>query len=830
LTRRRAALLLFVFSLCVQSFAGPSQVVRARRGMVVSQSLLASEAGAQVLHDGGDAVDAAVATAFALAVTHPIAGNIGGGGFLLLRTARGEAHAYDFREKAPAAATPTMFLDDDGDYDADRHHNSHLSVGVPGTVAGLHLAWKEHGKLPWRRLVEPAIALARDGFPMSFGLARSLKEYLPQFRKYPASFAQFSKGGAPYAVGDLFKQPDLARTLERIALLGPAGFYEGETAALLEKEMKAGGGLLTAADLRAYEPRSRVALQGTYRGYEVIGVPPVSSGGITLLLMLNVLEGYELRSKGALSAASIHLTVEAMRRAYADRARYLGDPDFNPEMPVDRLVSKGYAAELRKTIREDRASTSAPTSFEWPAESGETTHLSVVDDARNAVSLTYTLEDNYGAKIVVPGAGFLLNNEMGDFNAGPGLTNADGLLGTAPNLAAPGKRMLSSMTPTILARDGKLFMVIGSPGGRTIINTVLQVVINIIDYDMNLQQAVDAPRFHHQWMPNELAHGYLRDGKDWGTMRDKPWDSDGPYWHLRANGGILSTAGDMYRWHLALLGETVLPKSAKDKYFKPHIPERPVGVSHYGYGWVIDQTPRGTTVITHNGSNGIFATINVVTIPPEEFQGTLARVETGSFGEKKVQAAMSVALGHGAKLLLSGSVLNNAGEHSLYFPQADSPATNYGRAIDMNSEKGYHLFGDFTWHNWRVTALFGGSQRVQPISWGPTIFNDRGTRITDLRNFVEATYTHTFDTARVLEWRTSYDSYRGPGIFHYPLANGVEDNRNFFCGDWISTQVSYRTPVPHFGSLTIGVDTQFDLRALQRVIDVAHGAYDRREV
>ena len=504
--RSCTVLLLVALSLSVSSFAGPAQVVRARRGMVVSQSALASEVGARALRDGGNAVDAAVATAFALAVTHPAAGNIGGGGFLLLRTASGQALAYDFREKAPAAATPTMFLDSDGDYDADRHHNLHLSVGVPGTVAGLHMAWKEQGKLPWRRLVEPAIALARDGFVLSEGLARSLKEYLPQFRKFPASLAQFSKNGTPYAAGETFKQPDLARTLERIAAGGPAGFYEGETAALIEKEMKAEGGLITAADLRAYEAKKRVPLRGTYRGYEVIGMPPVSSGGTTLLLMLNILEGYELRAKGALSAASIHLTTEAMRRAYADRARYLGDPDFNPEMPVERLVSKEYAAELRKGIREDKASVSAPTTFEWPAESAETTHFSVVDEARNAVSMTYTLEDNFGVKIVVPGAGFLLNNEMGDFNAGPGLTNADGLVGTAPNLAAPGKRMLSSMTPTILARDGKVFMVIGSPGGRTIINTVLECILGVVDFGLNIQEAIDAPRFHHQWLPDRVRY------------------------------------------------------------------------------------------------------------------------------------------------------------------------------------------------------------------------------------------------------------------------------------------------------------------------------------
>jgi gamma-glutamyltranspeptidase/glutathione hydrolase len=477
--------------------------------MVVSQSALASEVGLSVLAEGGGAVDAAVATAFALAVTHPIAGNVGGGGFLLLRTPAGEAHAYDFREKAPAAAHPRMFLDEDGDYDPARHHDSHLSVGVPGTVAGLHLAWKEHGRLPWRRLVDPAVRLAREGFPVSDGLARSLRDYLPQFRKHQASLAQFSKDGVPYAAGDALKQPDLARTLERIADQGPAGFYTGETAALVEREMKAGGGLVTAADLLAYEAKKRVPTRGAYRGHEVISMPPPSSGGPTLLLMLNVLEGFDLRSSGFGSAATVHRMAESMRRAYAARARHLGDPDFNPGMPLDLLASKEHAAALRRSIHPGRASKSSPTSFEWPAESGETTHLSVVDERLGAVSLTYTLEDNYGSKIVVPGAGFLLNNEMGDFGAGPGLTNAEGLIGTEPNLAAPGKRMLSSMTPTIVAKDGRLFYVIGSPGGRTIINTVLQCIVNVVDFGMNVQEAIDAPRFHHQWLPDRIRYERL---------------------------------------------------------------------------------------------------------------------------------------------------------------------------------------------------------------------------------------------------------------------------------------------------------------------------------
>jgi gamma-glutamyltranspeptidase / glutathione hydrolase len=489
--------------------AGPaftqSQPARAPGAMVVSQNALASEAGAQAIRAGGTAIDAAVATAFALAVTHPTAGNIGGGGFIVYRPATGTAETYDFREMAPAGATPTMFLAD-GKYSANRHHNSYLSVGVPGTVAGLYLAWKDHGKLPWKQLVEPAIRLARDGFPVSEGLARSLRSALKPMAAYPASVAQFSKDGTPYEAGETLKQPDLARTLQRIADQGPAGFYEGETAALIEKEMSAHGGLITRADLKAYQPKKRAPVTGSYRGFEIVSMPPSSSGGVGLIEQLNILEGYDMKALGFRSAASTHLMIEAMRRSFADRAHYLGDSDFVAGMPITRLISKEYAASLRKTISPTRASKSSPTSFEWPAESDETTHLSVVDRDRNAVSMTYTLEAGYGSKIVVPGAGFLLNNEMGDFNAGPGLTTAEGLIGTEPNLAAPGKRMLSSMTPAILSKDGKLFMVTGSPGGRTIINTVVETVLNVIDYGMNAQEAVDAPRLHHQWLPDRTDY------------------------------------------------------------------------------------------------------------------------------------------------------------------------------------------------------------------------------------------------------------------------------------------------------------------------------------
>ncbi|MFB3853157.1 MAG: gamma-glutamyltransferase [Vicinamibacterales bacterium] len=507
--RGRIWLATALVAVCTLTAWGSSQPVRARRCMVVSQNEMASRVGVDVLAEGGTVIDAAVATAFALAVTHPTAGNIGGGGFIVFRPAAGSPVAYDFREMAPGRATPTMFLRD-GKYSRTVHHDSHLSVGVPGTVAGLHLAWKQHGKLPWPRLVDPAIRLAREGFTITEGLARSLRRVLPEMKRYPASLAQFSKNGVPYEAGETLRQPDLARTLRRIAKLGPAGFYEGETAALIEKEMAANGGLITREDLEAYRAHERIPVKGSYRGYEVLSMPPPSSGGIALVEMLNVLEGYDLASSGFGAAATVHLIVEAQRRAYADRARYLGDPAFNPGMPVERLISKPYADALRKTIRTDRASVSSPTTFEWPAESDETTHFSIVDEARNAVAMTYTLEAGYGSKIVVPGAGFLLNNEMGDFNAGPGLTTAEGLIGTEPNLAAPRKRMLSSMTPAIVSRDGALFMVTGSPGGRTIINTVLLTILNVVDFGMNVQEAVDAARFHHQWLPDVIE--YERNG------------------------------------------------------------------------------------------------------------------------------------------------------------------------------------------------------------------------------------------------------------------------------------------------------------------------------
>jgi gamma-glutamyltranspeptidase/glutathione hydrolase len=502
--RRTLALSVLAFLAAPLAGAG-SAPVRARNGMVVSQNAIASQVGMEVLMAGGNAVDAAVATAFALAVVHPAAGNLGGGGFLLVRHATGEAAVYDFREEAPAAASPTMFLKD-GRYSSELHHDSPLSVGVPGTVAGLHMAWTDNGKMPWPELLAPAISLARDGFIVTDGLARSLREVLPQMKPYPASIAQFSRQGVPYEAGDLFRQPDLAKTLQRIAEKQARGFYEGETAELIEKEMRARGGLITKEDLRGYTIYRRKPLRGTYRGDEVLTVPPPSGGGVALLECLNVLEGYDVKAMGFDSSRYVHHVAEALRRAFADRARWLGDPAFVKDMPTARLVSKAYAEALRKTIRDDRASVSSPTTFEWPAESAETTHFSVVDKERNAVAVTYTLEDLYGSKMVVPGAGFLLNNEMGDFNAGPGLTDDTGLVGTEPNLAGPRKRMLSSMTPTIVVRAGRPYFVTGSPGGRTIPSTVLLTILNVLDFGMNPQEAVDAPRFSHEWLPDVIRY------------------------------------------------------------------------------------------------------------------------------------------------------------------------------------------------------------------------------------------------------------------------------------------------------------------------------------
>ena len=511
--RATALAVAFAFSVgCVSSptpASAPREVTASRTatatsGMVVSASAIASDAGRNVLAAGGNAVDAAIATGFALAVTYPVAGNIGGGGFMVIRMPDGRATTIDFREKAPAAATPEMFTDSAGAYSSKLHHNSHKSVGVPGTVAGFALAHKKYGKAQWTTLVDPAVRLAGAGFDAPQGLAQSLSRAVAGLTQYPATVAAYSKRGVPYAVGEHIRQPDLARTLTRIRDQGQDGFYRGETARLLAEEMRRGGGLITEDDLARYEAKERAPLRGSYKGYEVISMPPPSSGGVALVEMLNILEGYDLAGAGHNSPRYVHLVVEAMRRAFLDRARFLGDPDF-VSPPIERLTSKTYAAELRKTIDPSRATPSMPAQIAMRAESDETTHYSVVDASGMAVSVTYTLEGGYGLGAVVPGAGFLLNNEMGDFNGKPGVTDTTGLIGTDANLARPGKRMLSSMTPTILAKDGKLVAVVGSPGGRTIINTVLQVVLNHMEFQMGIQEAVSAARFHHQWLPDRIS-------------------------------------------------------------------------------------------------------------------------------------------------------------------------------------------------------------------------------------------------------------------------------------------------------------------------------------
>ena len=485
--------------------AGGVEGASYERGVVVSASAIASEAGAEVLRSGGNAVDAAIATGLALAVTYPTAGNIGGGGFMVIRFPDGRVTAFDFREKAPLSAHAEMFVDETGEYSSRLHHNSHLAVGVPGTVAGFALAHERYGTVEWSSLVEPAVELARDGFEVPVGLARSLRSVLERFEPYPASVAAYSKGGVAYETGEVMKQPDLAVTLGRIMREGRDGFYRGETARLIAEEMERGGGMITEEDLARYEAVEREPIVGTYRGHDVISMPPPSSGGIALVEMLNILEGYDLEAMGHNSAPYLHHLAESMRRAFRDRARYVADTDF-VEVPVEKLTAKAYAAELRSTIDADEATVSSPEDIALePAESPETTHYSVVDADGMAVSVTYTLEQGYGSKIVVPGAGFLLNNEMGDFNGRPGLTTDTGLIGTDPNLARPEQRMLSSMTPMILAKDGELVAVIGSPGGRTIINTVLQVVLNVVDFGMPIQDAVNAARMHHQWLPDRLS-------------------------------------------------------------------------------------------------------------------------------------------------------------------------------------------------------------------------------------------------------------------------------------------------------------------------------------
>jgi gamma-glutamyltranspeptidase/glutathione hydrolase len=480
---------------------GRSRITESPRAMVVSGHPVASEIGRDVLKRGGNAVDAAVAVAFALAVVHPEAGNIGGGGFLLYRTGSGAAYGLDFRETAPAASTPGMFVGPDGQT-GDRSHTGHLASGVPGSVAGLAEAHRRFGKLPWRTLLEPAVRLARDGFVIDEYRSESIAGDTARLALFPASAAQFLPGGAPPKPGSRLRQPDLGRTLAAIQARGAAGFYRGWVADSLVAEMRRGDGLITRADLAGYRAVWRTPLRITYRGYSLLAMPPVSSGGVTLAMILNVMEGFPWMPPFG-SAALLHREAEAMRRAYIERNAWLGDPAFVTN-PLTRLTGKAHGARLRSTIDTTRATPTA-TAVSELREGASTTHLSVVDASGGAVSLTTTINSLYGNAVTVRGAGFLLNDEMDDFTTLPGRPNQWGSVDGERNLIVPGKLMLSSMTPTIvLDPRGRLFLVLGTPGGTTIITTVYHVISNLIDHRMTLAQAVAAPRMFHQARPDSL--------------------------------------------------------------------------------------------------------------------------------------------------------------------------------------------------------------------------------------------------------------------------------------------------------------------------------------
>jgi gamma-glutamyltranspeptidase/glutathione hydrolase len=488
--------------------------------MVASVHELASRAGVEMLHSGGNAVDAAVATGFALAVVHPQAGNLGGGGFLLLRNATGETHFIDFREKAPVSATENMYVDADGNVIPESSKDSSVvgykSIGVPGSVAGLVYAEKKYGKLSLEKVTAPAIKLAREGFALAYEDAQDLKEdtYLAQF---PESKRIFLRDGNYYQPGELLKQPELAHTLERIAK-NPDEFYHGAMARELAAAIHKGGGLITTADLAAYEVKEREPIRGSYRGYDIISAPPPSSGGVALVEILNILEGFDLAKLGNRSAQTIHLEAEAFRRAFYDRADFMGDPDF-AKVPVAQLIDKKYAAAWRDSIDLNHASVSQdlkrPAIFnelERVAQSHpsairepeNTTHYSVVDAEGNSVAVTTTLNDSFGSRVTAEGLGFLLNDEMDDFAAKQGIPNIYGLIQGPANAIAPGKRPLSAMTPTIVLKGGKLFLILGSPGGPRIITIVTNILIDIVDFSLDIAEAVNAPRFHHQWLPDQI--------------------------------------------------------------------------------------------------------------------------------------------------------------------------------------------------------------------------------------------------------------------------------------------------------------------------------------
>ncbi|UZD21387.1 gamma-glutamyltransferase [Algoriphagus halophytocola] len=488
------------------SFKSFSQTY-AENGMVVSDHVIASQVGVDILKKGGNAIDAAVATAFALEVTHPEAGNIGGGGFIVFMKSDGNVTTFDFREKAPLAASPTMFLDENGKIKDNSNHQGLLAVGVPGTVAGLYQAHQKYGKLPWADLVKPAVELAKKGFTMSWGLYNAAVRMTDRDPSEDIMQNYFKgKDGKIVKPGETWKQPALAKTLKEIQKHGRNGFYKGWVAQEIEDYMKANGGIITKADLEKYEAVEREPVKGTFNGYEIYSMPPPSSGGVALIEMMNLMEQANIAKVEFNSTAYVHLVAEAMRRAFADRAEHLGDPDFNPDMPLDRLLSKEFAKKRFETLDMTKASISDPAQFGHPYGGDNTTHFSVVDKDGNAISMTYTLENSYGVKMGSDKLGFIFNNEMGDFNPVPGETTATGQIGSNPNLVAPEKRMLSSMTPTIVAKDGKPYLVIGSPGGRTIINTVFQTVLNVLAYDMRVDRAIEAMKIHHQWLPDRILY------------------------------------------------------------------------------------------------------------------------------------------------------------------------------------------------------------------------------------------------------------------------------------------------------------------------------------
>jgi gamma-glutamyltranspeptidase / glutathione hydrolase len=482
--------------------------IPAENGMVVAQEKLAAQVGAEFLRQGGNAIDAAVATGFAMAVTYPRAGNIGGGGFMVIHLAgRNEAVAIDYRETAPQAATRDMFLGADGKPDPDKSRNSALGIGVPGTVAGLALALEKYGsgKFTLAAILKPAIDLARDGFIVTDDTADTLGDMYRRMARWPNSARTFSRvDGTPLHEGDRLTQPDLAATLTAIAEQGPRGFYEGAVAERLVEDIGNAGGIIGLDDLKSYQAIIRTPVHGTYRGYDIISMPQPSSGGVVLLEILNILEGFPMSDMKQGSAASLHVMIEAMKRAYADRARFLGDPAF-VDAPTELLISKEYAAKQRATIDLTRATSWTDLLNAKPLREGSnTTHYSIVDSSGNAVSNTYTLNFPYGLGLVAEGTGVLLNNELDDFTAAPGASNAFGLVGFEANLPGPGKRPLSSMAPTIVLKDGKPVLVTGTPGGSRIISAVTQIIVDVIDYRMDIAAAVAAPRIHHQWLPDEV--------------------------------------------------------------------------------------------------------------------------------------------------------------------------------------------------------------------------------------------------------------------------------------------------------------------------------------